>query len=194
MKSILVKKAVTENPVHDLIRSRWSARSFADKPISQADLDTVFEAASWAFSAMNAQPWEYVYAHRSDTEAFEKLWNCLMPGNQPWAKNAAVLAVSLAKKKYDNGNPNASHLHDVGAANATLALQATALGIYIHPMGGYDKQAAVQALDLDTEEVEPVIFIALGYLDEAEKLGEPFQSRELTGRSRKAVKDFARQL
>jgi nitroreductase len=194
MKSILVKKAVTENPVHDLIRSRWSARSFSDKPIAQADLDTIFEAASWAFSAMNAQPWEYVYAHRSDTEAFEKLWNCLLPGNQPWAKNAAVLVVSLAKKKFENGNPNASHLHDVGAANATLALQAMALGIYSHPMGGFDKKAVIELLQLDPNEVEPVICFALGYLDEAEKLEEPFQSRELTGRSRKAVEDFAKQL
>jgi len=194
MKSVLVKKAATQNPVHDLIRSRWSARSFSEKPIAQADLDTIFEAASWAFSAINAQPWEYVYAHHSDAEAFEKLWNCLMPGNQPWAKNAAVLAVSLAKKQFDNGNPNTSALHDVGAANATLALQATALGIHIHPMGGFDKQAAIQLLNLDSDKIEPVVFIAFGYLDEAEKLAEPFQSRELTGRSRKAVKEFARQL
>lgn len=194
MKSILVKKAVTQNPVHDLIRSRWSARSFSDKPIAQADLDTIFEAASWAFSAINAQPWEYVYAHRSAPAAFEKLWNCLLPGNQPWAKNAAVLAVSLAKKQFDNGNPNASALHDVGAANANLALQATALGIYAHPMGGFDKKAVIELLHLDPNEVEPVICLALGYLDEAEKLEEPFQSRELTGRSRKAVKDFAKPL
>ncbi|MBI1225943.1 MAG: nitroreductase [Bacteroidetes bacterium] len=190
----MVKKAVTENPVHELIRSRWSARSFSDKPIAQADLDTIFEAASWAFSAMNAQPWEYVYAHRSDTEAFEKLWNCLMPGNQPWAKNAAVLVVSLVKKKFENGNLNAAALHDVGAANAQLSLQATALGIHTHPMGGFDKKAVIELMNLDPTEVEPVLIFALGYLDAAEKLEEPFQSRELTGRSRNPVEEFAEQL
>jgi nitroreductase len=194
MESINIKKATTENPVHDLISSRWSARSFSGKAISQADLETLLEAASWAFSANNAQPWQYVYAHRSDTESFQKLWSCLMPGNQPWTDKAAVLMVSLIKKNFDNGKPNNTAKHDLGAANATLMLQATSMGIYGHPMAGFEKGKTVEALGLDPDEVEPVAFIALGYLDEADKLEEPFKGRELTPRTRKPVAEFAEQI
>lgn len=194
MESSKIKKANTENPVHDLIRSRWSARSFSEKAISQQGLETILEAASWAFSANNAQPWQYVYAHRSDTEAFHKLWSCLMPGNQPWTSKAAVLMVSLIKKNFENGKPNNTAQHDLGAANATLMLQATSMGIYGHPMAGFDKEKTVETLGLDPNEVAPVAFIALGYLDDAEKLEEPFRARELTPRSRKAVAEFAKQI
>ncbi len=194
MESNNIKKATTKNPVHDLIRSRWSARSFSEKAISQKDLETMLEAASWAFSANNAQPWQYVYAHHNDTEAFHKLWSCLMPGNQPWTDKAAVLMVSLIQMNFDNGKPNETAKHDLGAANATLMLQATSMGIYGHPMAGFDKGKTLETLGLDTNEVEPVAFIALGYLEEAEKLEEPFKTRELTPRNRKAVAEFAKQI
>ena len=191
MESINIKKANTEHPIHDLIRSRWSARSFSEKAISQEDLETIFEAASWAFSANNGQPWQYIYAHHSDTEAFQKLWSCLMPGNQPWTRKAAVLMVSLMRRQFDNGKPNPTAQHDLGAANATLMLQATSMGIYGHPMAGFDRNKVIEALNLDTDAVEPVAFIALGYWDEAEKLEEPFKTRELTPRSRKPLNEFA---
>lgn len=194
MDSINIKKANTEHAVNDLIRSRWSARSFSPKAIAQEDLETILEAASWAFSANNGQPWSYVYAHHADTEAFQKIWSCLMPGNQPWCANAAVLMVSLAHKQFDNGKPNAWALHDLGAANATLMLQATSMGIFGHPMAGFDKEKVVELLGIDVEKFEPVAFIALGYLDEPGKLEEPFKTRELTPRSRKSVAEFARQL
>lgn len=194
MESINIKRANTVHPLHELIRNRWSARSFSPKPLEQADLDTILEAASWAFSANNGQPWHYVYAHHSDVEAFHKIWSCLMPGNQPWCANAAVLMVSLAQKEFDNGKPNPWSLHDLGAANATLMLQATSMGIFGHPMGGFDKEKAIDLLGIDANKLEPVAFIALGYLDEPEKLEEPFKTRELTPRSRKPVAEFARQL
>lgn len=189
-----VKIAKTKHNVIDVIKNRWSARSFSDKTISETDLHTMFEAASWAFSANNAQPWEYIYAHREDTEAFNKLHSCLMGGNQPWTKKAAVLMAVLAHKKLENGHENKAAKHDVGSANATLMLQATSMNIYGHVMGGFDANKAIEILDINTEVYEPIVFIALGYLDEAEKLEEPFKSRELTPRTRKPLVEIVKRL
>ncbi len=189
-----IKIAKTKHDVIDVIKNRWSARSFSDKTISENDLHTLFEAASWAFSANNAQPWEYIYAHREDTEAFHKLHSCLMGGNQPWTKNAAVLMAVLAHKKLDNGHENKAAKHDVGSANATLMLQATSMNIYGHVMGGFDANKAIDVLNVNTEVHEPVVFIALGYLDEAEKLEEPFKTRELTPRTRKPLVEIVKRL
>jgi len=189
-----VKIPETRFKISDPIKNRWSARSFADKPISEEDIHTLLEAASWAFSANNAQPWVYVYAHRENKASFDKLLNCLLPGNQPWAKNAAVLMCVLAKKKLDNGQENKAAKHDVGAANATLMIQAIQMNIYGHVMGGFDANKAVETLNIDTNEMEPVVFMALGYLDTAEKLEEPFKTRELTPRSRKSIEEFSTRL
>jgi nitroreductase len=115
-----------------------------------------------------------------------------MPGNQPWAKNAAVMLAVLANKKLDNGAENKAAKHDVGAANTTLMLQALTMGIYGHVMGGFDTAKAIELLDIDTEMQEPVVFIALGYLDAPEKLEEPFKTRELTGRTRKSVSEISK--
>ncbi|SDK83491.1 Nitroreductase [Catalinimonas alkaloidigena] len=186
-----IKSAKTKYPVHELLRSRWSARAFADKALDEDTLRTLFEAASWAPSSMNEQPWVYLYAHRSDAENFQKFFDCLMPGNQAWADRAAVLVLSLAEKNYQNsGRPNTHAWHDVGAANTNLLLQAASMDIYGHQMGGFDRQKTVQAFDLP-EHLEPVCFIALGYLDNPETLEEPFRSRELAERHRKPLEQIA---
>ncbi|MGZ3883343.1 MAG: nitroreductase family protein, partial [Bacteroidia bacterium] len=140
------KIAKTEHQVIDLIKSRWSPRSFSPKAISKQNMNTLLEAASWAFSGGNVQPWKYIYAHRENSSAFEKLEHCLMPGNQPWAKNAAVLMAVFLHKKMENGNPNRTAMHDVGAANATMILQAESMNIYGHVMAGFDSTKAVAAL------------------------------------------------
>lgn len=189
-----VKIPSTQHPVLDLIKNRWSARSFSDKPISEKDLLTILEAGSWAFSANNAQPWEFIYAHKEDTEAFHKLHSCLLGGNQPWTRNAAVLIAVFAHKKMENGHENKAARHDVGSANATLMLQATHMNIYGHVMGGFDAAKAVEVLNINTEALEPVVFIALGYLDTHEKLEEPFKTREITPRTRKPLSEIARRL
>ncbi len=187
----MIKEAKTEHKVHELIKKRWSARSFSEKEITQVELDTILEAAGWAFSAMNYQPWRYIYAFKKDSENFSKLADCLTGSNRIWAKEASVLIMSLAKKNYDDGVLNKSALHDVGAANATLMLQATSMNIYGHLMGGFDKEKAVELFNIDKAEYEPVVFIALGYLDKPEKLKEPFKTREVTPRTRKAISEFA---
>jgi len=191
MKSSEIKKAKTIYEVHNLIRERWSPRAFFEKEISQNDLNTLLEAASWAFSAMNYQPWNYYYVLKSDEENFNKIIDCLMPGNKPWAKDAPLLLISVAKKNYDDGSPNKTAMHDVGAANALLMFQATSMNIAGHPMGGFDYKKCSELLNLDNNEYEPVVIFALGYLDEPEKLSEPFKTRELIERTRKPISDFA---
>lgn len=157
-------------------------------------MDTLLEAASWAFSSNNAQPWNYIYAHRENKEPFEKLVSCLLRGNKEWAKDASVIMVALANKKMDNGHENIYSWHDVGAANANLMLQAVSMNIYGQLMGGFDSKKAIEVLNIDLEKMEPVVFIALGYLDSPDKLEEPFKTRELTPRSRRSAEEFSKEL
>lgn len=186
----MIKQAKTKYDVHELIRNRWSARSFSEKEITQEELETIFEAAGWAFSAMNYQPWRYIFAHKKDEINFHKMVDCLNGGNKPWAKDASVIIMALAKRNYDNGSPNTASLHDLGAANTNLILQATSMNIYGHLMGGFNKEKAVDVLNIDTNEYEPFVFIALGYLDIPEKLTEPYKTREMTPRSRKPLTEY----
>jgi nitroreductase len=185
-----MKDTPTTYALHDLIRQRWSPRAFSAQPVPQETLNQVLEAASWAPSAMNAQPWRYLYAHQADTDTFAKLVDCLLPGNQPWARHAAVLVVALMQTHYDNGTPNATAQHDLGMANANLILEATALGLHGHFMGGFDAAKTRTAFNLP-EGLQPVTFIALGYIGVAEQLEEPFRAREATPRSRKPLAEIA---
>lgn len=185
----MIKIADTRLPVIDLIKDRWSARAFSEQTISEEQMHTLLEAASWAPSSMNEQPWRYRYAMRG-THLFDQFWNCLLPGNQPWAKEAAVLLLSSAKKNFErNGSANRHALHDTGMANAFLMLQATDMKIYGHIMGGYDP-AKLQELVSFSDDEEAVCLIALGFLGSPEQLEEPFRSRELTPRSRKELDEF----
>jgi nitroreductase len=189
-KSILAKKAKTNYPVHELITKRWSARSFSDDPIDSQKIYTLFEAASWAASSMNEQPWRYKFAIRDDTMEFKKFHNCLFPGNKPWSSSAAVIILSLAKKFYSRtGSINKHYFHDVGAANNNLLLQAASMDIYGHMMAGFDEKKTIETFTLPPD-LEPVCFIVLGYLDQAEKLEEPYLSRELQERSRKRLEEI----
>lgn len=184
------KIANTQHDVHELIRKRWSPRSFSERSIKQDDLETLFEAASWASSSMNEQPWRYIYAHRDDF-SFHNFLDCLYLGNASWAKNASVLLLSLAKVDHQrNGSANRYHMHDVGAANSTLLLQAASMDIYGHMLGGFD-MAKTKATFKIPDTLDPICFIALGYLDYPEQLEEPLLNRELSERSRKPVASFA---
>lgn len=183
----------TNRPVLSLIRERWSPRSFSEKEISREELDTLLEAATLAFSANNQQPWHYVYAFRG-SEGFDTLWNTLAPGNQPWAKKAAVLMISFARKINEKGAPNPWSHHDLGAANATLVLQALSMGIYAHLMAGFSKDAAISATSTDASVWEPVAAISLGYPGDADALEEPYLGREKAPRTRKAIEEISIQL
>jgi len=179
------KIANTNYDVNSLIKERWSARAFSDKNISDELLNQFIEAASWAASSMNEQPWIYYAAHRG-TPAFNQMAEVLMPGNQTWAKEAAVLLISVARKKFTNGNPNRHYMHDVGAANQNLMLEATANGVLGHLMGGFDVAKTKEVFNL-SEDLDPVVLIALGYPGNAEQLPAPFNEREVAPRTRKTL-------
>jgi nitroreductase len=188
----MIKEAKTTYPVQDIIAKRWSARAFSDQPITKEEVLTLIEAASWAPSSINEQPWSYLYSFNG-TEGFKKMWELLSSGNQPWVKNASVLIMCTASKTFSkNGDFNRHYMHDVGMANANLVMQATSMGIYCHILGGYDRVRTDDAFGI-TEDKEVVCFISLGYLGDQEKLEEPFKTREVTPRSRKSIDEIARQ-
>ena len=189
------KSAKTETSVHPLIRKRWSPRAFSDKPVPEELLHTLFEAASWAASSYNEQPWQYLYAHRSNEAGFNRLLSCINEFNRAWAKEAGVLVLSLAQiHLVRNGQPNRHYMHDTGAANTNLLLQAADLDIYGHMMGGFDYEKTVAEFDLNKDGLEPVCFMALGYLGDPEQLDEPLRSREQAERSRKPLNAFTQQI
>jgi len=193
MESIKIKKPKVQTEIHPLIQKRWSALSFADKQIDKMQMEELFEAASWAASAYNEQPWEYVYAHRG-TEGFVQLWSCLNEGNQPWTKSASVLFVAIQKNIFTNtGKPNDWASHDLGMANAQLLLQAVHRDIYGHLMAGFDKEKLNQVLNL-AENSNPVCMDALGYLGNADTLTDAYKTREQSPRSRKRVSTFTKKL
>lgn len=155
--------------IHDLIRNRWSPRSFSTREISDDDLRSVFEAARWSASSYNEQPWRFFVARRSDSPAFEKLLNLLVPANRSWARSAPVLIITAAKKTFSHsGSPNYYALHDTGQALANLSMQATALGLHVHAMGGFDHELARRELRIPSD-YEVGAAVALGY-SEAEKV------------------------
>lgn len=183
----------TKSKLSSIITKRWSPRAFSEGRISEELLMSFFEAASWASSSMNEQPWIYLYAHREDDVNFKKFHNCLMAGNQPWAEKASVLVLSLARKNFTrNDKYNRHHLHDTGAANSTLLLEAIQHDIYGHIMGGFDPEKTKETFNLP-DELEIACFIALGYLGDVKQLPEPFLSRELAIRTRNPLKQFVGQ-
>src|SRR5947207_6688914 len=116
------KQATPDHPVHELIARRWSPYAFADRPVSLDDLRSLFEAARWAASSFNEQPWSYVVATKDDPDEFARLLSCLVEGNQVWAKNAPALALGCVTLNFTRNNqPNAAAQHDLGLASANLA-------------------------------------------------------------------------
>lgn len=189
-----IKIAKTKWPVADLLRKRWSPRSFTEAVVSADDMNTLLEAATWSFSGGNMQPWYYIYAYRS-TPGFDKILKNLAAGNQGWAKNAAVLVVTLAKKERDPGKPNIWSKHDLGAANMNLVLQALTMNIYGHFMGGFDKQGMAETLEIDTDIYEPVACLALGYRGDPDQIEEEgLRIRETEVRKRKNIEEISRQI
>jgi nitroreductase len=181
----------TDAPVISPIKNRWSRRAYSEKHIDQEVLDSIFEAARWAPSSMNEQPWMFLYG-RKGSENWQKLFDTLMEGNQAWAHRAPVLILALAKKTFDrNGRPNRHYAHDLGAAVALLSTQATELGLNLHQMGGYHKDELERIFNVP-EAWESFSIIALGYPGDPEILEEPFLSRELAPRSRKTLAEFVR--
>jgi nitroreductase len=184
-----LKPAVTSVDIHDLIANRWSPRAMdPSKPVSHADLLALLEAARWAASCFNDQPWRFVVCDKStDPTGWEAALATLVEKNRLWAKNAPVLILSVAMANFNhNGQANRWAMYDTGAASATLSLQATALGLVVHQMGGFDADKARHTFALP-EDCTPMAMMAAGYQAEAASLDDMFQAAEVAERSRAEV-------
>jgi nitroreductase len=176
----------------DIIARRWSPRAFSEKPVSSEDLQEIFTAASWAASSTNEQPWRFLFGRRGDS-TFWKILDSMVEANQAWAKNAPILVLSVGKNIFSPGpytgavNPYA--LHDTGAASAYLALQATALGLYAHGIGGFDRDKARTYFNIPAD-FDIGACWAIGYLGSPDALPENLKKREIAPRSRKPIADF----
>jgi nitroreductase len=176
--------------IHDLIGHRWSPRAFDSRPVEPEKLRILFEAARWAASSYNAQPWSFIVATKDDPENFKRVLDCFVEFNQSWAKNAPVIALSVATLKMPHdGSQNRHAFHDVGQAAANLALQATALGLQIHQMAGVLPDKARQIFAIP-EGYEAVAGMAIGYPGDATALPDHLRERELAPRDRKPASSF----
>ncbi|MEH2333620.1 nitroreductase family protein [Nostoc sp.] len=140
---MLENLAETQYTVHDLIRGRWSPRAFSNRTVERDKLLSLLEAARWAASSYNEQPWSLIVATQDQPSEYARLLSCLLEFNQSWAQSAPVLMLSVAKLHFDrNGKENRHAFHDVGAAASNLATQAIALDLFVHQMAGFDAQKA----------------------------------------------------
>lgn len=171
------------------ILRRWSPRAFDDRAVSATDLKKMFEAASWAASSYNEQPWRFLVGHRG-YPTYRKIFESLAEFNQAWAKNAPVLVLSVGKKTFtQNGNPNHYALHDTGAATANLALQATVLGLHTHSMGGFDREKIRVAFQIPAD-YEIGAVTAIGYFGNIDALPDSLKTMETSPRGRKPLNEF----
>ena len=179
--------------VDPLFLHRWSPRAFTGEAMPQDVLNTLFEAAGWAPSAFNGQPWRFVYAHRGSPE-WDALFEALIPYNQGWVKNASVLIYVLSDRfrraEGRDPSPNPWHSFDAGTAWGYLALQAHQLGWSAHGMAGFDKAKAFEVVGADPEQFNVEAAIAVGKLADPAILDEPYRSREVPSQ-RNPVSGFA---
>jgi nitroreductase len=183
------KPAPTNFPVHDLIRDRWSPRAFAKKPVEPSVLASLFEAARWAPSSSNEQPWAYLVATKEDKENFAKTLSVLVEFNAGWAKEAPVLMITVSRLNFQNGTPNRNAFYDTGAATALLSVEATARSLAVHQMAGFDPAKAKQVFDIP-EDWEPIAAMAIGYPGDPNSLPQKLHDREIAPRTRKPLSEF----
>lgn len=184
------KPADNDHPIHELLRERWSPRAFADKPVTSEVLRSLFEAARWAPSSNNEQPWAFIVATKDDAATHSKLLSALVEFNQAWAKNAPVLGIAVSRLAFArNGHPNRNAFYDTGAAMAHLTMEATSRGLLVHQMAGFDPHKAIHLFSIPAG-WEPIAAFVLGYPGDPESLPENLRERELAPRSRKPLTEF----
>ena len=184
------KNAETDCAIQPLLAERWSPYAFSDRVVPEEDLLAVLEAARWAPSSYNEQPWRYILARRKDAESFAKLLSCLVDGNQAWARYVPVLMIGVAMRNFArNAKPNKAAHHDLGLAAGNLCVEATARGLIVHQMIGIVPER-VRELYHVPDDAEPLTGIAIGYPGEGENLTEALRERDRAARSRRPVAEF----
>jgi len=184
------KSNQVEYSVVEVVEKRRSRRAYSAQPIEPEKIKSLFEAARWAPSSMNEQPWAYIYATKDQSDLWNKLLDLLHESNRIWAHNAPLLILSLARKThFRNGANNALARYDTGSANALLSIQATQFGLNVHQMGGYDRQKAIDSLNIP-EAYEPIVVMAIGYPGNPDSLSENLKLREEAPRERYTQESF----
>lgn len=188
-KNEVEKVRSSEYGINPLILNRWSPRSMTGEEMTEKELKTLFDAARWAPSSYNNQPWRFLYARRN-TPSWHLFFNLMIEFNQGWTKNASVLAVAISKKTFEhNGKPTRTHSYDTGAAWMALALEGSARGYVVHGMEGFDYDKARKDLEIpDDYQVEAMM--AIGKRAPTDKLPAELQKRELPS-TRKKIEEFA---
>jgi nitroreductase len=182
--------ATTDHPIHELIAKRWSPYCFDERSVTDEDLQSLFEAARWAPSSYNEQPWRYLVAKKENSEEFTRLLSCLVEVNQVWAKAAAALALGITSLKFShNGEPNRAAIHDLGLSTGNLVLEATARGLFVHQMIGILPDKVREVYEVP-EGYEPMTAIAIGYAGERKDLPHELAQRDVARRPRKPLKEL----
>jgi nitroreductase len=184
------KKASPNHPIHELLVARWSPYAFADRAVPETELLSLFEAARWAASSYNEQPWTYIVGRREEPEQFQRVLSCLVEGNQGWAKNVPVLALGVVSLNFTlNGKPNRAAVHDLGLASASLTFEATARGLFVHQMIGILPDKARSVFEIP-EGQEAWTALAIGYLGDPNTLPDQIKPRDLATRQRRPLEQF----
>jgi nitroreductase len=185
-----IKKAATDYPISHLLADRWSPYAFEDRLVAEEDLLSLFEAARWAASSYNEQPWNYLIATKEDAPEFLRLLSCLVEGNQSWAKNAPVLILGVVSLQFaKNKKDNRAAVHDLGLAAGNLSAEATSRGLSVHQMIGILPDKARELYQIP-EHFEAWTAMAIGYKTDPATLPEAMKERDLTPRTRKSLKEF----
>ena len=184
------RRAATDHPIHELLAARWSPYGYAPRPLPEEDLRSLFEAARWAPSSYNEQPWRYLVARREDESAFAAALDCLVEANQQWARDASVLVFTVAALEFErNGKANAKALHDVGLASAALTVEATSRGLVVHQMGGILPDQARETYGIP-EGFEAVTALAIGYAADPADVTDTLRERDEAPRRRRPQAEF----
>ncbi len=184
------KRAQTSTPIHEFLERRWSPRAFANRSVEPEKLRKLFEAARWAPSSSNTQPWRYIVSTKEDPEEFARAVDCLRPGNVAWAKNAPVLLFTVARLNWpDKADPNRHATYDLGQSVAYLKFEAVAEGLSVHQMGGFFPEKVKETYGVP-DGYEPMSAVAVGYRGDPDSLPEDLQKKEAAPRTRNPLDSF----
>lgn len=184
------QQKICEYPIHPFIASRRSSRAFASTPVEPETLASLMEAARWAPSCMNEQPWSFIVATKANKSDFDRLLGCLVEFNVQWAQHAPVLLLSVAKLTFEStGEHNRHTFHDVGQAITNLTFQATVSGLVVHQMAGFGVEKARREFTIP-QDYEPVAAAAIGYPGNSTELPEKLCKRDASPRKRKPLTKF----
>jgi nitroreductase len=179
-----------DHPVQEGIVRRWSPYVFSGKPVADEDLRCLFEAARWAASSYNEQPWRYIVATKAQASEYDKVLSCLVEANQVWARHAPVLAIAVIALNFArNGKPNKAAFHDLGAASASLTFEATARGLTVHQMIGITPERAREVFAIP-DGFEAMTGLAIGYPGDPATADEKMRQRDEWPRTRKPLSEF----